>query len=127
MAKLGIQRLLEASKLKATEAGQQLGELIDFVNDLADNFVRALRNGLTFQDNFNCLVSTVSVKHGESTVVNTGGKRPYGIIPIRVVSESESISSLSWYIDQSNRTNLSVSFTGAPSEAQSVVIIILFQ
>lgn len=127
MAKLGIQRLLEASKLKATEAGQQLGELIDYVNDMADQFVRTLRNGLTFQDNFNCLVSTLSLTDGVSTVVNTGGKRPYGIIPIRVVSETVSIANLTWYIDQSDQTNVQVSFAGSPTSAQSVVVIILFQ
>ena len=127
MAKLSIQRLLEASKLKATEAGQQLGELIDFVNTMADQLVRALRNGLTFQDNFNCLVSTLELKDGISSVVNTGGKRPYGIIPIRVVSESESVASLVWSIDQSDQTNVTVSFTGSPTEKQLVTVIILFQ
>ena len=126
MAKLSIQRLLEASKLKATEAGKQLDELIDFVNDLADQIVRSLRNGLNFQDNFNCLVSTVEVKSGESTVVNTGGQRPYGIFPIRVISETVSVANLVWFIDDKNQTTVKIDFAGAPTTAQKVVIVILF-
>jgi len=126
MAKLSIQRLLEASKLKATEAGQQLDELIDFVNDLADQMVRSIRNGLNFQDNFNCLVSTLEISDGEETVVNTGGQTPYGIIPLRVISQTVSVTNLVWYVDDKGQTKVTASLAGSPVGKQKVVVVILF-
>lgn len=124
--KITVSRLLETAKLLQTEAGQQLSELIDYVNTGFEQIVRALRNGLTFSDNVNCKVSTVDLTHNVEQVVNSDSKTPFGIIPIRTLSTTTGIDSLAWYIDTSGRLVVKAGFTGAPSGVQKVTLIILF-
>lgn len=127
MAKLSISRLLEVSKLLATDAGKQLEELLTFTNDVADQVLRALRNGLTFQDNFNCKISTASMKHEVETEVSTDSKRPVGVIPIRVLSTAIGIDKLTWYINNQGRLTVKVSFTTATTDVVDVQFLILFE
>ena len=61
--KLTITRVLETAKVLATEAGQQIGDFISYMAEFVDQVVRALRNGLTFKDNFDCEVRLVSLLH----------------------------------------------------------------
>jgi len=125
MAKLSLQRLLEVSRLLATEAGQQLQDLLTFTNDLADQVLRALRQGLTFQDNFNCLVRQYTIQHQTDTLINTDGKRPYGVIPVRVVSETIRVGAINWHIDSTDQTFVNISFENG-TESYAVVLIVLF-
>lgn len=127
MAKLSIQRLLEVSKLIATEAGAQLEEAITFLNDLADQTIRALRNGLTFRDNFNCIIQEASLQNEVESILNTGGKRPYGIIPLRVISTTVGLDSFYWHINEQNQTIVKVKFAGSSSESQRCVFVVLFE
>ena len=126
MAKISLQRLLEVSKLLATDAGSQLGELITFVNDLADQTLRALRQGLTLSDNINCLVQTIDLKHNVESVVNTNNNTPVAIIPARVYSSATGINGFIWYVNSKSQTIVKATFIDAPTDTQKCVLIIHF-
>ena len=126
MAKITISRIFETSKILATEPGQILQDFINYMSQLAEQTLRNLRNGLTFADNFDCLISTVSLKDGVEQVINTSGRQPTGIIPLRVVSTAYGSAGLVWYIDETGATKVSVTFTNSPPTAQNVVLLILF-
>ena len=118
---------MEVSKLIATEAGSQLEEAITFLNDLANQTTKALRNGLSFRDNFNCLIQEAELKHDVEAVLNTGGKRPAMILPGRVIATTAGLDSFAWYINEQNQTIVKVKFSGTTDVAQKCVFIILFE
>ena len=124
--KMNISRLLETSKFASTDAGQQLADFIQYVADLAENVIRALQNQLTFQDNFNAKVSTISLKHNVEQVVNTDFKRPMGILPLQAISTTTGVDSLIWYVNNSGQTVVKVGLVGSPTAAVDVTLAILF-
>lgn len=133
MAKLSIQRLMEVSKLLATDAGQQLQDALTFLNDVSDQVLRALRNGLTFRDNFNCQIAEAELSHDVESLVNTGSNRAVGIIPLRVSMSNNSgstksaVSALVWYINNQGKLTVKVSFSDAPTDSRKVQLLILFE
>lgn len=126
MAKLSISRLLDSSKLLQTAAGQQLQELITFVNDVSDQVIRALRQGLTFEDNFKCKISIVSLKHDTEQRINYDDKQIFGILPVRCISSTTGLSGFIWYINSSNQLIVKPEFIGAPTDPVDVTIVILY-
>lgn len=124
--KLNISRIFETSKLLATEAGQQLQELITYMADLSEQSLRAFRNQLNFADNFDAIVSSISVSHEKEQVVNTGGKNPVGITVQRVVSTDTGVSSFRWWIGDDGNTRIWVSFDSAPGDAKTIRLVIFF-
>lgn len=124
--KVTITRLLEASKYLATEVGQQIPEFFTYMSELADNTVRALRNGLTFVDNFDCTIRTIDVSHNVPQVlVLDGQKRAVGVIPIRILSMTYAIDSTLWYYDERDRLNVRIGISGPPASPQKVTLVIL--
>ncbi len=111
----------------ATESGKQLEELLTFVNDVSDQVLRALRNGLTFQDNFNCKIATATLKHDVSSQISTDGKRPTGVIPIRVMSTDFGVDKFTWYINNQGFLEVKISYTSTPTEGLDVKLLILFE
>lgn len=127
MAKLTVSRLLETSRLLATQAGQQLSELITYTNDTTEQIIRALRQGLTVDDNFNALSATLSLQHNTEQIVDTSGRTPSYVIVGRVVSSSVGVDAFTWYIDNNNRLVVKVGFTTpVPTSAVNVTVIIFF-
>ena len=124
--KLSLSRGLEISKFLATESGKQLADFIQYVADLSENMIRALQNNLTFADNFNCKVSTLSLKHNVEQIVNTDGKRPIGVFDLQTVSTTSAVESKIWYVNSSGQMVLKVAFVGAPSTTLDVTVAILF-
>jgi len=126
VAKLSISRLLEASKLLQTKAGQELQELITFVNDLANQIVLALRQGLTFEDNFKCKVVSVTLTHNTVQTINSDSKQIFSVMPARVVSTTTAVTSFIWYINSAEELTVNAQFLGAPTDPQTVKLIIFF-
>jgi hypothetical protein len=126
VAKLSVTRLLETAKLLQTEAGQQLSELIDYTNNTFEQLIRALRNGLSFSDNFNCKVSTVELTHDVFQIVNTDGKTPSQILCGRTFSLTTAVEALVWYVDDANQVQVKAFFVGAPTAKQRAVLTIFF-
>ena len=125
MAKYNISRLLETTQLLATEAGGQLKSLISYTSEMAENIARLLRNGLTFRDNFACEIREVSAKHAVDTVI--GAAKPVvGVLPVRVLSTSTGLDSFAWYYDEKGRLTVKAGFTGSPTAAQKMTLVLLF-
>jgi hypothetical protein len=124
MGKYKITRLVETAKLKATDAGDQLSDFIDYMAGLAENVSRLLRNGLTFADNFNCDVKTVTVKHNVVTVIETD-KPVTGMLPVRAYTTGQ-ITGFAWYYNAQNQLVVNVSFSTAPADSQKVTLVLLF-
>jgi len=125
--KVTLSRIFETSKVLGTEAGQQLQDFVQFMADLSEQSLRALRNGLTFEDNMRCLASTVSLVHSTPTIINTGGKTPKRLQITRVYSTQYLLDAWGWYIDSNGSLNLKVEFTGAPVAAQNVDLLIFYE
>lgn len=125
MARFSINRLLDTSKMQATKAGQELYDFIDYVSLFSEQVLRALRNQLTFQDNFACKLKTVTLLHNVEQVIDVNGEKPTGILVTRVVSSSVLLDSFGWYLNDVGQTVVKAGFTGAPTASQQVQLIIL--
>lgn len=126
MARLTLGRIFESSKALATEAGKQLTDFINDFADLREQVIRALRNGLTFKDNFNCIVSTVSLKHNTPQIINTNGLQPIGVVVLRT-SKQIYTCTIGWEINDKSELSVLPTITGAGSTAIDVVLLIIFE
>ena len=124
--KVTLSRIFETSRVLATDAGQQLQDFVQFMADLSEQSLRALRNGLNFTDNMRCIASTVSLVHGTPTIVNAQGKTPQQILCTRVYSSSNILDAFGWYIDSNGNLVVKAEFTGAPTAALNVDILIFY-
>lgn len=126
MSKLNISRIFDVSKYLSTKAGQELADVLEYISSLSEQILRALRNGLSFADNFDAIQSTVSLTSGVASVVGTSGKRPIGIVPMRIVSTTSRVDSFGWYLNDQGQTVVTATFTGSPTTAIDVVLVIFF-
>jgi hypothetical protein len=124
MAKITISRVFESSKALATDAGKELSEFITYCTDVAEQSLRALRNGLTFQDNVNSQTPTVSIKHNIPQTVNTDGKIPWAVW---VAKSALPITSFYLKITDNGSMHVTIAFLSTPVTAQDVTLIILFK
>lgn len=67
MSKITVSRIFEISKLLKTKAGQELNDGLVYLAEFAEVSLRSLRNGLTFEDNFDCELKTISVINNTET------------------------------------------------------------
>ncbi len=123
--KVTITRLLETSKYLATEAGAQLTGMIGQLADFMDQGVRALRNGLTFRDNYDCDPRTLSLKNATATVV--ASTRPVtGILTPRTLSTTHALTSFLWYYDANSKLTVKATFLPVPTGTVDQEVILLF-
>lgn len=123
--KITLTRLLETSKLLSTEVGRQIPEFFNYMAELVEQMIRALRNGLKFQDNFDCEVKVVSLLHNTPQVI-TASKPATGVIPLRVISQNHMIDAFNMYFDQQGRLTIKVAFDSDPGSSLDVAIVLLF-
>jgi hypothetical protein len=126
MSKLSTAGGIEASKYKATKAGQELNGLIDDVSTLTDDVVKVLRNGVGIRDNLDAKLMTVSLTHNTLQALNTDGKTPVGIVPIRVYSTTYGMQSFIWYVDGSGKVQIKATYSATPTDALDVTLVIYF-
>lgn len=128
MAKLSINSFLELSKLLKTEAGQQLQEALQYLNDISDQTLRALRQGLTVPDNFKALTVTVSLKDNVAQVINYDKlQQPYEVRVTRTVSTQYGYQSMLWYFAPNGDLTVKVGFTGGPTDPVETVLTIYYK
>lgn len=88
MSKITISRLFETSKYLATAAGKELAGALEYLSDFADVTLSTLRNGITFKDNIDCELRTVSVLSGAvQGLAPPKGKRVIGVLVLKVQSD----------------------------------------
>lgn len=125
MSKVTISRIFETSKTLATKSGQELSEFVVYMAQFAEQALRALRQGLTFSENFAAQQINVALTHNVEQIINIQ-KQPVGIIPIRTISASTAVESFIWYINDQTQTVVKANFVGAPATSQTVAIVVLF-
>lgn len=125
---------LELSKLLATQAGQQLAPALEFLSDLGDQVVSALRKQVTISDNLDAKLQTVELTTATEFVVNvtpdTGNNRtPVGIVPLQVISTTYGYAGFHWYIDSKGQAKIWMRFvdsTGtAPAASLRIKVVLL--
>ena len=79
MAKITISRIFEVSLIAASKAYTDMQPFVDYVNGLADNTIRILRNGITLSDNVSCTITTQKFTPGQALQFAVNA-RPVGII-----------------------------------------------
>jgi hypothetical protein len=123
--KCTITRLPEISRFLATEVGKAIPDFFTYMAEFIEVTVRSLRGGLTFTDNFDCQVKTVSLVHNTAQVISAS-KAATGIIPVRVISKTTGIDGFIWYYDDLEKLTVKASFVGSPTTATEVLLVILF-
>ena len=123
--KISSAKLLDSAKLMATKIGREIPDFFTFVTEFTEQTIRALRNGLTFEDIFLCQQKTISLLHGQAQSVQTDQK-VIGIIPLRLVSQTYLIRDFGWYYDDQGKLTVKANFDSDPGQALNVVIVLLF-
>jgi hypothetical protein len=126
MAKINITRIFETSRALGTDVGQKIADFISYCAEAFAQIIAALRNALTFEDNFNCLISEPTLTHGVQQILNTGGKNPRGILVTRSYSISYPIDAFTWHFDDSGNVIVVARFYGGPTTPIKVTLVVLF-
>jgi hypothetical protein len=124
--KLTVVAAYEASKALAVKSGQELKDFITYVTDALRQIVQALRNALTFEDNFNCQVLTVAVKNSTAQEINTGLRTPKHLICTRSFDSRYPVDSFFWEVNDENRVEVTVGFSGSPGTTAITLTLIAF-
>lgn len=123
--KITATRLLELGKIMTTEVGQMIPEFFEYMAEFVEQNVRALRNGLTFEDNVNCEVRTVELRHDvEETIAVPNTVR--GVIVSRVFSSTVLLREYGWYYNDRQEFRFRAVFDSDPGRPVSIAIILLF-
>ena len=125
--KLTIPRLFDAARLLSTKTGQELQELINYSQNAFDQLIRAVRNQLTFEDNFNCQVITVTLRHDREQALSITSS-VLGIIPTRISSPNglDQLDKFGYYINSNNQLTVKAAFASAnPNQDITVTLIVL--
>lgn len=123
--KITLTRVLETSKILATKVGQEIPDFFNYMAEFVEQVVRALRNGLTFRDNFDCDVKVAKLLHNIPQVISST-RQVTGIIPLRIVSQTATLRDFGWYYDENNRLTVKVGFDADPNSSIDVILLLLF-
>lgn len=107
MAKITISRIFEVSLIATSKAYTELQPFIDYVNSLADNTIRILRNGITLADNINCEIITQKLTPSTSLTFAVKA-RPVGII---VLQSDQPVTSFTWQAGEGNQVSATITST----------------
>lgn len=121
MAKITISRIFEVSLIAASEAYTELQPFIDYVNGLADNTIRILRNGITLNDNINCSILTQKFTPGQQLQFAVNA-RPVGII---VLQSDQPVTSFYWQ-QSTDATQVLATVTSTTTTAFNVKMCVFY-
>lgn len=126
MAKISISRIFETSRALATKSGQELSDVVGFVADLGEQSLRALRNGLTYADNFDCEPKQVALRTGVATVISVIGQKPVREVRVRRFFDTRyALDSWIWYVSGTGELTVKATFTSTPDANYEVPLEIL--
>jgi hypothetical protein len=121
MAKITISRIFEISLISASKAYEEMQPFVDYVNSLADNAIRILRNGITLQDNINCSIISQKFTPSESLTFAVSA-RPVGVI---VLQSDYPVTSLVWSQGSTDRL-ISATVTSSSPVAFNVKLCVFY-
>lgn len=132
MARTTFSRLFDIAKIASTKVYQEIPDFFTYFAQLAEVVVRNLRNGLTYEDNFNGDFKTVSLKHGTPQIVSTSKNPVRRCKADRVLSTAYLISAFNWYYDNNGNFTVCVKYetpadpSTAPTDSLDVSLEIFF-
>lgn len=130
MTRINISRLFEISQYISTEAGGQLKDALEYLSEYVEVTVRALRNGLTIDNNFNATVKNVSLNNSTETVIQGAGTeiRTVKQIMLRKVVSADNymVTGFGWKINNSGDVVVKATFEGSPTSPIDCQIAILY-
>ena len=121
MAKITISRIFEVSLIAASKAYTDMQPFVDYVNGLADNTIRILRNGITLSDNVSCTITTQKFTPGQALQFAVNA-RPVGII---ILSSDQPVTSFVW-TPGNDTTQVSGTITSTATEAFNVKLCVFY-
>jgi hypothetical protein len=121
VAKITISRIFEVSLIAASKAYTDMQPFVDYVNGLADNTIRILRNGITLSDNVSCTITTQKFTPGQALQFAVNA-RPVGII---ILSSDSPVTSFVW-TPGNDTTQVSGTITSTATEAFSVKLCVFY-
>lgn len=126
MTKVTIQRTFDPAKVYETDAGKQVQPFIDAQLSVNELVLRILLNGVSFEDNVNCVIRDVDLHH--NTPQTIGITKPVsGMICVRVYDKAAYLTvPLHWYYDDQNQLTVIAQFFGTPALAIKTRIVLLF-
>jgi hypothetical protein len=127
MAKVTISRIFELSRYLGTKSGQELKDALVYISELAEVSLRLLRNGLTFNDNFDCETKTVYIRTNVETVIAIANRRrPSAILVKRVINDTYyEIDSYGWKFSTSGDVIVKIVFSNSPASTLDIPVEIL--
>lgn len=124
MSKITIGTIFEISKALSTKAGRELQEPLNFLADLGEQTIRAIK-AINFRDNFDGDFKNVELTHGIDQVVQVT-KSPVDIWVTRTVSKTAFVTSFGWYINDDSQLIVNASFVGAPTDPVTTRIAVVY-
>lgn len=108
---------------KSGDVPKWIDSLISPLNDFLDQVTSALRNRLTFEDNFQCAVKSVDVLNGVEKEVSSGSRLPVNGVIILDTGE-KIISGFGFRRLTNGNIGVTVNFTTAPSAEVTFLILL---
>lgn len=121
MAKITISRIFEVSLIASSKAYEELQSFVEYVNSLADNTIRILRNGVTLSDNISCSIITQQMTPNTPLTFAVNA-RPIGVI---VLQSDRPVTSFTWQYG-STATQISAEITSTTSTAFNVKMCVFY-
>jgi hypothetical protein len=121
VAKITISRIFEVSLIAASKAYTDLQPFIDYVNGLADNTIRILRNGITLTDNVSCTITSQKFTPGQALQFAVNA-RPVGII---ILQSDSPVTSFVW-TPGNDTTQVSGTITSPATTAFNVKMCVFY-
>lgn len=121
MTKVSVTRIFDVAQLPADETTQKLRPLIDFVNELADNFGRLARNGIGVSDNLDAELRVVRLAHAVPKAVSLP-KRPVACYLARQTPVDNPIQTFTWRINPQGDVEFTArTLNGSSTEIECVI------
>jgi hypothetical protein len=113
--KLGVLTRIDASDIKkAEDSPGWLNLLIDPLNQIIENIVKAMSNNLTFVDNFSCVQVSVKIQNAVEFVVTP--QTPRKVLTVLLLeANGYQVSSFGWTRKADGKIGLTASFIGSPT------------
>lgn len=108
------------------KSAQEVRPFIEYVNRVFEELIRALGQKLTLQDNFLGEVLTVQLTHNVTTNIAISRSQILGVIPLRVESVTDTLTSLATAINQNGQLVLTPQFKLASQIRLNVTLFVLF-
>ncbi len=95
--------------------GQAGSDFVEYISGFVEQTLRGLVNGLNFQDNIDCKISTVTLMDNVAQIVNLDSVRqPIGCFPTRVVTSLYDLDSFNWWMSSTGEFTVRATFKNSP-------------